>query len=1365
MVHERFEIKSLEATEKEVVIELVDAGGLTKEDYNELVALYRDFFSCDNFIIRANEKDIAYEGLADKREETPNEEESYLSSDASSAMKALLERQKVLDEEFARAATVPFPLKEKEEDPRHVFGPKITKKPKEIEPDIDLIGKKCYEGEVFGYTEVLTKNNNLIVTFSLVGEKRGVAVKFFVSDYDKPKNKEKYKTLKNGAYVMVYGELKPDSYDSFRANDENTFFATSIALADRPAVPRDGAKDKRIEFKMHSDMTQMSGVNTIQSILKRVAYHGHRGICLTDEDVVQNYPKVMELMKDAKKNGYPEDFKVVYGLDCQAEDYSRDMVYGAGDRDFDTGIVIFDIETTGINKITDEIIEIAAQKIEGGELVSNFSSLVSIGRPIPYEVTQLTGIDDRMLKGAPTIEEVLPKFLEYCKDSIVCAHNAEFDVLFVKKAANILGLEFNPPVLDSLVLSRLIYPEFTRHGLADLSKKLKVSLVDHHRADNDVSATRGILLAMFDKLRSMGIPNFKALNSYARKAINLQFKTPKRYTLLLKEQDYIPKFYELVSDAHINHFYKRPNYDESKIYAMREGLLIGSGGIDGEVFMACFLGYSDDIILEIIKKYDYIEIEAPSAVINKAGSFKYGSSADYVRVVNKVIALSKIVGVPCVAVSNAYYLDRADKHNHNILKYGDSGFRSQRERRAQELKDNMTELHLRTTNEMLSEFSFLGDELCYEIVVCNPDKLFDLIPKLQPIPSGTFPPIIEGSAEELRSMCYRRASELYGDVLPDIVSERLDKELGSIIKNGYAVMYIVAQKLVIKSNQDGYLVGSRGSVGSSFVATMAGITEVNPLPPHYYCESKPCHYVEFYEKGDVLDGFDLPEKNCPVCGKKLISDGHNIPFETFLGFEGEKEPDIDLNFASTYQHRAHQYTAVLFGDGYVYKAGTISTVKDKKAYAYIKDYDEQFGLGYDRHFINKQASILTGCKNTTGQHPGGIMVVPSNKSIYDFTPIQYPANDIKKGTRTTHFDYHSISGRILKLDILAHEAPTIIKRLEELTGFSAANIAFNDRPTMKVFSNNESLNIVDPSYEEKSGALGIPEFGTFFVRGILRDTKPQTFVELAKICGVAHGTNVWNNNAEVLIKSGIATLMEAICVRDEIMTYLIRCGVNKSKAFDITEKVRKGKGLTPEFEEIMRENHVPEWYIDSCKKISYMFPLAHAVAYVMMSFRIAFYKVYYPLAFYASYFSSNIEDFDAELILRGKDAITEELKRNRDSSKDGKRRDGEVYLLELAREMMARGFEFLPCDVMESEAEEFSIKDGKLLMPLRAADGFGSIAAKNFVEYRKTSVIYSIADINKSDGLTKKAVESLRAMGSLADYPEGNQFTIDMFLN
>ncbi len=1209
---------------------------------------------------------------------------------------------------------------------------------------IDEVGDEnqivVYEGFVFGYSSIVTKTGKTIVSFYLTDKRRAIKCKIFLSE----KDLKKYTGISDKMYIKVKGMVKFDTFDK-----ENVLSVSSVSKSEYVEKQIDTYPEKRVELHMHTNMTAMSGIPSLRKIAARAKKNGYKAIAITDNSVIQAYPSVGEARQ---KENLPDDFKFIYGLEANVINYDEKIVDIEIDRDLDSSFVVFDLETTGFSPVNDRIIEVGAVKIVNKKIVDTFSSFVYPEMPIPKSSTDVCGITDDMVKDAPLIDAVLPEFIDFCGDSVLVAHNAAFDRSFIVQNSKRLGIDFSPSYLDTLTLSRILLTNISRHGLKYVSRELGVSLINHHRAYQDAEATGNVLIKLFQILIDYDVTTLHQLNDYSADKRPIRDFKHDEMTILVEKQEALFGFYKLISNSHMETFHKVAHIKRSELEAAREGLLIGSGGVNGELFKAAMNKKSREELIQIASFYDYLEIQpsASARLLYKENMIQ--SVSDYRDIVKQIVSIGEELGIPVVATSNAYFLDQEDKVLRDIILNSTVPFI-----RLKESED----LYLRTTEEMLEEFSYLGREKAREVVIVNTNSISDKIGDIKPIPSGTYPPFIEGADEDFKKICYKRVHEIYGEDLPEIISSRLDREVKSIVEHGFAVMYLIARNLVKKSEEDGYLVGSRGSVGSSFAATMAGITEVNPLPAHYYCDNPDCHYVTFDVPDYVLDGFDLPEKDCPNCSNRLIREGHNIPFETFLGFNGDKEPDIDLNFASVYQSNAHEFTKVLFGEGYTFKAGTISTVAGKKAYGHVKKYFERIGEDVSNGFASYLASNLEGVKVTTGQHPGGIMVVPKTKDIHDFTPVQFPANDASKGVITTHFDYHSISGRILKLDLLGHESPTTLKFLEEATGFDPLTVNFDDKKTMEVFRSTDSLDIVDNSYTETSGSLGIPEFGTKFVREMLKDTRPVTFIELIKIAGLAHGTDVWLNNAQELVRNNTCTLMEAICTRDEIMTYLIRMGVESKMAFTIMEKVRKGKGLTEEFEKTMRDNNVPEWYIDSCKKIKYMFPAAHSAAYVMMSFRIAYFKVYYPLAFYSTYFSSNISDFDADIIIKGSSHISAEINAYKSAGKV----DNKLYVFELAMELIARGYSFANVDINKSGASQFVIEGNKLRIPFRALKGFGEKAAESLVKERETMSIYSVEDLKKVSGVNKSSIEALEALGALDGMPKTNQFSLDMFLN
>jgi DNA polymerase-3 subunit alpha (Gram-positive type) len=1010
--------------------------------------------------------------------------------------------------------------------------------------------------------------------------------------------------------------------------------------------------------------------------------------------------------------------------------------------------VVFDLETTGLSPKNDKITEIGAVRIQNGEIVESFSQLVNPAMPIPELITKLTGITDDMVKDKPTIDKVLPDFLDFIKDSVLVAHNASFDMGFIREAYEGIDVHLKNPVLDTLELSRAMFPTMKSHKLNLMAKHLKVELKNHHRAVDDALATGNILLKILELLSDREMKELGDINGLIGNADST--KGDMHHVILLaKNQSGLKDLYRLISESHLNYFHRKPRMPKSLIESHRKNLIVGSACEAGELYRAIIRNKPDQEIREIAKFYDYLEIQplGNNEYMVREGIVK---NQDELKSINKTIyRLGKSLNKPVVATGDVHFLDPEDEVYRRILMSGQK-FQD---------ADNQPPLYFRTTEQMLREFDYMGEEIAMEVVVSNPNVINSMIEKCIPIPDGTFPPQIEGSDQELREITVNMALEKYGSPLPDLVKKRLERELDSIIKNGYAVMYIIAQKLVWKSMEDGYLVGSRGSVGSSFAATMSGITEVNPLPPHYVCPS--CRNSEFFTDGSVASGYDLPDKKCPKCNENYIKEGHDIPFEVFLGFEGDKEPDIDLNFAGEYQPRAHKYTEELFGEGKVFRAGTIGTIADKTAYGFVKKYFEERDVSVSQAEINRLLKGCTGIKRTSGQHPGGVMIVPDYKDIHEFTPIQYPADDKKSGVITTHFDYHAISGRILKLDILGHDVPSIIRMLEDITGIDPTNIPLDDKDTMELFTSTKSIGVDPDAINCPVGTLGIPEFGTKFVRQMLIETNPTTFSELVRISGLSHGTDVWINNAQELVKNKIAPLAKVISTREDIMLSLINAGMDKKQSFFIMEKVRKGKGLKPEEEEAMRNLGIPEWYIESCNKIKYMFPKAHAAAYVTMSFRIAYFKVHYPQAFYATYFTTKSSDFDADLILKGEAAVRQKLIELEQKGMGATTKEkNQITVLEVVLEMYTRGYGFDRVDLYKSDSDRFLINENGILPPLKALDGVGENAARKIAEEREVKSFMSIEDLIKRGKATRPVIDALKGHGCLDSLPESNQISL-----
>ncbi|MTI48033.1 PolC-type DNA polymerase III [Sporosalibacterium faouarense] len=1215
-----------------------------------------------------------------------------------------------------------------------IYGRKINTEVIDISEVNTNTGTGAFEGEIFEVDVRELKSKKKLYIFNITDLTSSITVKVFGN----PKSQEVLdEKLKKGTYVRLQGDVV---YDSF--SRELVVMAKTIMLLNRPVGRVDNSELKRVELHLHTQMSDMDGMSNFSNLAKRAAEWGHKAIALTDHGVVQAFPEAMDA---AKKNG----IKILYGLEGYVVNDMVPIVSRPKDKSIECPYVVFDIETTGLSPRNDMITEIGAVKIKNGEIIDRFSQLVNPNRKIPKKIVELTGITDEMVIDKPSIEEVLPEFLSFIEDAVLVAHNASFDMGFMYEKSSEVGESINNSVLDTLELSRKLFPELKSHRLNKIAKHLDVTLDNHHRAVDDSEATAHILLKCVDLLKEKGAESLSDINTLFSDTIN--HKTGKSYHIVIFAKDYtgLKNLYKIVSESHLNYFYRKPRIPKSILSKFREGLIIGTACEAGELYKALLEKKNKTDIKNIVNYYDYLEIQP---IGNNQFLIENGMVKDEneLRDINKkIVKLGEEFNKPVVATGDVHFLDPQDEVYRRILMTG-KGFSD---------ADNQPPLYLKTTDEMLEEFSYLGTEKAKEVVIDNTNMIADMVDDIIPIPDGTFPPVIEGSEEELREITYKKAVSIYGDPLPEIVKDRLDRELNSIISNGYAVLYIISQKLVKKSLEDGYLVGSRGSVGSSFVATMSDITEVNPLPPHYVCPE--CKHSEFITDGSVGSGADMADKKCPKCGTDYLKDGHDIPFETFLGFEGDKEPDIDLNFAGEYQAVAHQYTEDLFGKGYVFRAGTIGTIADKTAYGFVKKYFDEKEEVLNRAEANRLVQGCTGVKRTSGQHPGGVMVVPNTKDIYDFTPIQYPANDSKSGVITTHFDYHSISGRILKLDILGHDTPTIIRMLEDLTGVDAQKIRLDDKETMDIFTSTEPLGVTPEDINNKTGSYGIPEFGTKFVIQMLLDTQPTTFADLVRISGLSHGTDVWLNNAQDLVRNGVTEISQVISTRDDIMTYLIYKGLDKKRSFVIMEKVRKGKGLTQEEEDYMREFDVPEWYIDSCKKIKYMFPKAHAAAYVMMSFRIAYFKVHYPEAFYATYFTMKAVDFDAELITKGREAVSNKINELEEMGNNKTAKEKNLLtVLEVALEMYARGFNFKKVDLYESDSDKFLIKEDGILPPLKSLQGVGENAAKSIAEERINGKFLSIEDIQSRCKVTKTVIEALKEHGCLEGMSQSNQLSL-----
>jgi DNA polymerase-3 subunit alpha (Gram-positive type) len=1209
------------------------------------------------------------------------------------------------------------------------------------------MGEVVINGKVITLEERELKSGNYMVIFDVTDFTDTITVKMFVRTEWIDETRE---VVKQGAFLKIKGVTNIDKFDG-----ELTLSSVSgIRKGEIQEDPRkDQAAMKRVELHCHTKMSDMDAVSDVKDIISQAKKYGHTALAITDHGCVQAFPDANHAVDPS------EDFKIIYGVEGYLINDLQEIVTRSGGQTLrDQVYVVFDIETTGLSAIKNHVIEIGAVKVLNGEIMDRFSTFVNPEEPIPFEIERLTSINDAMVMDSPTIQEVLPSFLAFCQGAVMVAHNASFDMGFMEHNAKEYGYEFQPTYVDTVGLSRVLLPHLSRFKLDTVAKELKISLEHHHRAVDDAGTTAEIFLEFCRRLEAQNIHDLEAVNQLSSMSDETLRKLKSYHIIILAKNDTgRTNLYRLVSMSHVRYFAKnQPRIPKSQLAKYREGLIIGSACEAGELFRAIVDGASDEDLAKIVKFYDYLEIQplGNNEFMLRDPKSSAKTMEDLMDYNRKIVTLGEQFKKPVVATGDVHFLNPEDGIYRQIIMAG-KGFKD---------TDNQAPLYYRTTEEMLREFDYLGSEKAYEVVVENTNRIANMCEKISPVRPDKCPPVIPNSDVTLREICYNRAHEIYGEDLPEIVSERLERELHSIISNGFAVMYIIAQKLVWKSNEDGYLVGSRGSVGSSFVATMSGITEVNPLSPHYYC--KECHYSDFtsdeVKKFAGMAGCDMPDRVCPVCGSPLQKDGFDIPFETFLGFKGNKEPDIDLNFSGEYQPKAHKYTEVIFGAGQTFRAGTIGTLADKTAYGYVKNYYEERGQRKRKCEINRITQGCVGVRRTTGQHPGGIIVLPLGEEIHSFTPVQHPANDMTTDTVTTHFDYHSIDHNLLKLDILGHDDPTMIRMLMNLTDLDAKTVPLDSKEVMSLFMNTEALGIEPEDISGcKLGALGIPEFGTDFAMQMLMDAKPKYFSDLVRIAGLAHGTDVWLGNAETLIKEGTATIQTAICCRDDIMIYLMSMGVEPSLSFDIMEKVRKGKGLRPEWEEEMRKHDVPQWYIDSCNKIKYMFPKAHAAAYVMMAWRIAYYKIYYPLAYYCAFFSIRAKGFSYELMCMGVDKLKFHLadyRRRKDTLTP--KEEGTLSDMRIVEEMYARGFSFVPIDLFHAKAREFQIVDGKIMPSLNSIDGLGDNAATAIVEAAKDGPFLSLEDFYNRTKVSRTLVDQMAAMGLFGDIPKTNQMSL-----
>ncbi|WP_414739351.1 PolC-type DNA polymerase III [Macrococcoides canis] len=1208
---------------------------------------------------------------------------------------------------------------------------------KRIESIIEEEYKVALEGVVFDIEIKALKSGRHIVQLKITDYTDSLIVKMFTR---KGKNDlEHFESLKTGDWVRVQGRIEMDTFVR-----DLVMMMDDIEAIKKPEK-QDKAQDKRVEFHLHSAMSQMDGITHIGKYVAQAAKWGHKAIAVTDHNGCQAFP-------DAHAAASAAGIKMIYGIEGMLVDDGVDISYKPQDIPLkEATYVVFDVETTGLSSQYDKIIELAAVKVKDGEIIEKFERFSNPGERLNETIKNLTGITDDMLVDAPPIESVLNDFKAFVGDAIYVAHNASFDMGFIDTGFDRLGDgPTKNAVIDTLELSRTINTEMGKHGLNFLAKKYGVELTQHHRAIYDAETTAHIFVKMLKQIEDLGVSNHNEIDAKLSNKDAYKRARPMHVTLIVQNQKGLKNLFKIVSDSMVEYFYRTPRIPRSLLNEYREGILVGSACDNGEVFTAVMQKDQEEVE-KIARYYDYLEVQPKALYQHLLDKDLIRDNETMEEIYQRILDVGTKLDIPVLATGNAHYLNEHDKIAREILIASNPGNPLNRQ--------TLPDAHFRTTDEMLDAFHFLGEEKAYEIVVKNTNDLADRIETVIPIQDKLFTPNIDGANEEIREMSYTRARSIYGEELPEIVVARLEKELDSIIGNGFAVIYLISQKLVKKSLDDGYLVGSRGSVGSSFVATMTEITEVNPLPPHYICPK--CKASHFFEDGSVASGFDLPDKSCPACNVPYIKEGQDIPFETFLGFKGDKVPDIDLNFSGEYQPVAHNYTKVLFGEDKVFRAGTIGTVAEKTAFGYVKGYMNDSGVHKRGAEIDRLVKSCTGVKRTTGQHPGGIIVVPDYMDIYDFTPIQYPADDQSSAWKTTHFDFHSIHDNLLKLDILGHDDPTMIRMLQDLSGMDPKTIPVDDKETMKIFSSPESLGVTEDDILCKTGTLGVPEFGTGFVRQMLEDTKPASFSELVQISGLSHGTDVWLGNAQELIKSGTCDLSSVIGCRDDIMVYLMYAGLEPSLAFKIMESVRKGKGLSEEFEAAMRENNVPEWYLDSCKKIKYMFPKAHAAAYVLMAVRIAYFKVHHPLYYYASYFTVRASDFDLLTMTKDKHTIKATVKDYYSRFHDlGKKEKDVLTVLEITNEMAQRGFKVQPISLEKSTAFEFIIEGDTLIPPFISVPGLGENVAKRIVSARDEGPFLSKEELNKKAGVSQKIIDYLDELGSLSGMPDKAQLSI-----
>ena len=1215
-------------------------------------------------------------------------------------------------------------------------------------------GEPCIvQGEIFSIENMVLKSGKTLKTIRITDGESSLTSKIFLDENDNL-------DISEGKILKLSGKVQMDTY----AGNEKTLMINTVNIIEKEVIKKeDTAEEKMVELHTHTKMSEMVGVTDVEDLIKRAKEYGHKAIAITDYSVVHSYPAAYKTAKKLSKDD--DKMKVIFGCEMYMIDDEALMITNPKDKKIDEEeFVVFDIETTGLNSHTNKIIEIGAVKIKAGRIIDRYSQLINPGISIPYHITEITSITNEQVANQPKIDEVIGKFVDFIGDAVLVAHNAPFDMGFIKRdIKEYLNIDLESSVIDTLQMARDLFPDFKKYGLGDLNKSLGLALEKHHRAVDDSQATANMFIIFLEKYKEKGIEYLKDINKGFE--VNVKKQSLRNIMVQVKTQEGLKNMYKLVSEGHIKYFgNKKARIPKSVLKQNREGLIVGSSlsahFLNTGELVELYLRRDLEKLEETAKFYDYIELLPKSTyneLIEKEGTGSLASYDDVEKMNKYFYDLGKRLGILVTASSNVHYLDENEDIIRSILLYGSGTVYNSRQYSIN------NGFYFRTTDEMLKEFSYLGEKEAKEVIITNTNKIADMVEEgIKPIPEGFYPPKMDNAEEIVRTMTYEKAYRIYGDPLPDIVSKRLERELNAIINNGFSVLYLSAQKLVKKSLDNGYLVGSRGSVGSSLVAFMMGITEVNALYPHYICDNPECKHSEFIEKEGV--GIDLPDKICPNCGAKLRKDGYSIPFEVFMGFKGDKVPDIDLNFSGEYQSEIHRYCEELFGKENVFKAGTISTLAEKNAEAYVRKYFEDNNLNAVRAEIIRLGRLCQGAKKTTGQHPGGMVIVPQGNSIYEFCPVQRPANDETSESTTTHYDYHVMDEQLVKLDILGHDDPTTIKLLQEYTNMEVKDIPLADKDTLKIFSSTESLGVSPEEIGTEIGTYGIPEFGTGFVRQMLIDTRPTTFAELVRISGLSHGTNVWLNNAQEFVRNGQATLSQIITVRDDIMNYLIDQGLDNSDAFKIMEFVRKGKPKKePEnwekYSNMMKEKNVPDWYIESCRRIEYMFPKGHAVAYVMMAMRIAYFKVHQPLAFYAAFLSRKADDFDMEVMSKGVLAKQKLEELSKEPKLDPKKKN-EQAICEIVVELEARGIELLPVDIYLSEGRKFKIEDDKIRIPLIGISGLGGAVIENILKEREEGKFISVEDLKRRTKMSQTVADKLRSIGAISSLSETNQISL-----